>query len=69
MFIAGSLHLLASEHYPLAPAFDEAFCASDLLVEELDMGEIWLLQSQLLMLQRGMMPSGQTLESVRRRRR
>lgn len=64
MFIAGSLHLLTSEYYPLAPAFDDAFAQSDLLVEELDMGEMMAASSQMLMLQRGMMPSGQTLESV-----
>ena len=64
MFIAGSLHLLADEYYPLAPAFDEAFAQADLLVEELDMGEMMASSSQMLMLQRGMMPAGQTLESV-----
>lgn len=64
MFIAGSLHLLSGEYYPLAPAFDEAFAQTDLLVEELDMGEMMASSSQMLMLQRGMMPAGQTLESV-----
>lgn len=64
MFIAGSLHLLAGEYYPLAPAFDAAFAQADLLVEELDMGEMMASSSQMLMLQRGMMPAGQTLESV-----
>ena len=64
VFLAGSLHLLASEYYPLAPAFDSAFAQADLLVEELDMGEMMASSSQMLMLQRGMMPAGQTLESV-----
>lgn len=64
MFLAGSLHLLTSEYYPLAPAFDEAFAQADLLVEELDLGEMMASSSQMLMLQRGMMPAGQTLESV-----
>ncbi len=64
VFIAGSLHLLTSEYYPLAPAFDEAFAQADLLVEELDMAEMMAPASQMLMLQRGMMPAGQTLESV-----
>jgi uncharacterized protein YbaP (TraB family) len=64
VFLAGSLHLLANEYYPLDPAFDTAFAQADLLVEELDMGEMMASSSQMLMLQRGMMPAGQTLESV-----
>ena len=64
MFLAGSLHLLTSEYYPLAPAFDEAFTQSDLLVEELDMAEMQTSDAQMQMLTRGMMPAGQTLESV-----
>ena len=64
LYLAGSLHLLSSEYYPLAPAFDERFAEADLLVEEVDMGEMAAPASQMLMLQRGMMPAGQTLDSV-----
>jgi uncharacterized protein YbaP (TraB family) len=64
VFVAGSIHLLSSQYYPLAPAFDEAFTKSDLLVEELDMGEMLAPESQVLMLRRGMAPSGQTLDKV-----
>jgi uncharacterized protein YbaP (TraB family) len=63
-YLAGSLHLLSGEYYPLAPAFDTAFAESDLLVEELDMGEMAAPESQMMMLTRGMMPAGQMLESV-----
>jgi uncharacterized protein YbaP (TraB family) len=64
MYLAGSLHLLTSEYYPLAPAFDEAFAHSDLLVEELDMAEMLAPDAQMLMLRRGMNPAGQTLDQV-----
>jgi uncharacterized protein len=64
VFLAGSIHLLSSEYYPLAPAFDEAFAQSDLLVEEVDLGEMLAPESQMLMLQRGMAPAGQTLDKV-----
>ena len=64
IFLAGSLHLLTSEYYPLAPAFDDAFAQSDLLVEELDLAEMEAPAAQLLMLTRGMMPAGQTLDTV-----
>lgn len=64
VYLAGSVHLLSSEYYPLAPAFDEAFNASDLLVEEVDMAEMLAPSAQAMLLRRGMMPAGQTLESV-----
>jgi uncharacterized protein YbaP (TraB family) len=64
IYLAGSLHLLTNEYYPLAPAFDEAFNDSDLLVEELDMAEMLAPESQMTMLTRGMLPAGQKLESV-----
>ncbi|MGC4085308.1 MAG: TraB/GumN family protein [Vicinamibacterales bacterium] len=52
------------EYYPLQPAFDRAFADADLLVEEVDMAEMLAPESQMLMLRRGMMPAGQSLESV-----
>jgi uncharacterized protein YbaP (TraB family) len=64
VYLAGSVHLLSSEYYPLAPAFDEAFAASDLLVEEVDMAEMLAPSAQAMLLRRGMMPAGQTLESA-----
>jgi uncharacterized protein YbaP (TraB family) len=64
IYLAGSIHLMAREYYPLAPAFDEAFAQSDLLVEELDMAEMLAPTAQVQMLTRGMMPAGQKLESV-----
>lgn len=64
VFIAGSLHLLTDEYYPLATAFDDAFTQADLLVEELDLGEMQKPEAQMQMLTRGMMPAGQTLDSV-----
>jgi uncharacterized protein YbaP (TraB family) len=64
VYLAGSVHLLSAEYYPLSAAFDTAFKTSDLLVEELDMGEMLAPQSQLMMLTRGMLPAGQSLEKV-----
>ena len=64
IYLAGSVHLLSANYYPLAPAFDQAFDASELLVEELDMAEMLAPSSQLKMLQRGMLPAGQSLDRV-----
>jgi uncharacterized protein YbaP (TraB family) len=64
IYLAGSIHLMTSEYYPLAPAFDDAFAQCDLLVEELDMGEMLAPAAQMQMLTRGMMPAGQRLDAV-----
>ena len=64
VYLAGSIHLLSSEYYPLAPAFLDALDRSDLLVAELDLGEMLAPESQMKMLTRGMMPAGQSLESA-----
>lgn len=62
LYLVGSVHLLSPDYYPLAPAFDEAFAASDLLVEELDMGEMLDPLGQMKMLSRGRLPAGQSLD-------
>jgi uncharacterized protein YbaP (TraB family) len=64
VYLAGSIHVLSNQYYPLAPAFEAAFDQSDLLVEEVDMAEMLGPDAQLLMLTRGMMPAGQTLDTV-----
>ena len=64
VYLVGSVHLLTPEYYPLHPAFDEAFKASDLLVEELDMHEMLAATSQMQMLSRGMLPAGQTIDKA-----
>jgi uncharacterized protein len=64
IYLAGSVHLLSAGYYPLSPAFDSAFKASDLLVEEVDMGDMLAPESQMLMLTRGMLPAGQSLEKI-----
>lgn len=64
IYLGGSVHLLSADYYPLPAAFDEAFEASDLLVEELDMGEMLAPGTQMRMLTRGMLPAGQSLDRV-----
>ncbi len=64
MYLVGSVHLLSQDYYPLNPALDAAFKDSNLLVEEVDMDEMLSPESQLQMLTQGMLPRGQTLDSV-----
>jgi uncharacterized protein YbaP (TraB family) len=64
IYLAGSIHLLSADFYPLDPAFEQAFDDSNTLVEELDMTEMLSPASQMTMLSRGMLPAGTTLDSV-----
>src|SRR5215467_14778860 len=64
VYLVGSVHMLTADFYPLAPALDAAFKESDLLVEEADLSEMLAPATQFSLLQRGMLPSGQTLDKV-----
>jgi uncharacterized protein YbaP (TraB family) len=64
LYLVGSVHLLTKDYYPLSPALDRAFKDSDLLVEEVDMGEMIAAENQLQMLMTGTLPAGQSLEKV-----
>jgi uncharacterized protein YbaP (TraB family) len=58
------VHLLTKDYYPLHPALESAFKDSDMLVEEVDLGEMMATENQLNMLMQGMLPSGQSLDTV-----
>jgi uncharacterized protein YbaP (TraB family) len=64
VYLVGSVHLLSKDYYPLSPALDKAFKETDLLVEELHLGQMAQVESQMTILMRGMLPSGQTLDKV-----
>jgi uncharacterized protein len=64
LYLVGSVHLLTKDYYPLSPTLDRAFRDSDLLVEEVDMGEMISTESQLQMMMTGMLPAGQSLDKV-----
>jgi uncharacterized protein YbaP (TraB family) len=60
----GSLHLLTKDYYPLSQPLDAAFKQSDLLVEEVDLGEMLAPEKQLEMAMRGMLPPDQSLDKL-----
>jgi uncharacterized protein YbaP (TraB family) len=64
VYLVGSVHMLSRDFYPLSQTLEQAFKESDLLVEEADLAELLAPQAQLLMLSRGMLPSGQSLDKV-----
>jgi hypothetical protein len=64
VYLAGSVHMLSQDYYPLDPALEASFKDADLLVEEVDLGEMLAPEAQLQILTRGMLPGGQTLDQV-----
>lgn len=64
LYLAGSVHALTAEVYPLNPAFERAFQASDTLVEEIDLSQGDLLALAPLILSKGMYQDGRTFDQV-----
>ena len=64
VYLVGSVHMLTSDFYPLAPPLEAAFKDSDLLVEEVDLAEMLDPMAQMNILTRGMLPSNQSLDKV-----
>ena len=52
VYLVGSVHLLSKDFYPLNPALEAAYKDSDLLVEEVDLGEMLDPTAQFGLLQR-----------------
>jgi uncharacterized protein YbaP (TraB family) len=64
VYLVGSVHLLTKDFYPLSPALETAYKESDLVVEEVDLGEMLEPGSQFQMLSRGMLASNQSLDKL-----
>jgi uncharacterized protein len=64
VYLVGSVHLLSKDFYPLNPALEAAYKDSSLLAEEVDLGEMAQPDAQMSLLSKGMLPSGQTLDTV-----
>src|SRR5688572_6344552 len=64
LYLAGSVHALSADVYPLNPAFERAFQASDMLVEEIDLAQTDLLTLGPVLLAKGMYQDGRTFDKV-----
>jgi uncharacterized protein YbaP (TraB family) len=64
IYLVGSVHLLTKDFYPLSPALEAAYKESDLLLEEVNLGDMQEPASQMQMLSRGMLPSEQSLDKL-----
>jgi uncharacterized protein YbaP (TraB family) len=64
LYLAGSVHALSADVYPLNPAFERAFAASDLLVEEIDLSAGDLTSLGPMLMTKGMYQDGRTFDQV-----
>jgi hypothetical protein len=64
VYLADSVHALSADVYPLSPAFEQAFLASDTLVEEIDLSEADLLTIAPTILAKGMFVDGRRFDGV-----
>src|SRR4051812_34797704 len=64
MYLAGSVHALTADAYPLNPAYQRAFDVSGALVEEIDLAEADPLAGGLGLLSKGMYQDGRTFSSA-----
>ena len=64
MYLAGSIHALSAHVYPLNPAFEQAFAASDTLLEEINLEQSGILSLAPMLLSKAMYQDGRTLDKV-----
>lgn len=64
MYLAGSVHALSADVYPLSPAFEQAFAASDTLVEEINLEQTGLLSLGPMLLSKAMYQDGRTFHQA-----
>jgi len=64
LFLAGSIHALTPEAYPLSPAYQTAFDAAGALVEEIDLAEANPLTSGPALIAKGTYQDGRTFDDA-----
>jgi len=64
LFLAGSIHALTPDAYPLSPAYQRAFDAAGALVEEIDLAEANPLTSGPALIAKGTYQDGRTFDAV-----
>jgi len=63
-YLLGSMHVLTPEFYPLSPAIEQAFIASNTLVEEVDLDEMSDPVQMMGALAKAMLTDGRTLDQL-----
>lgn len=62
LYLQGSIHVLKADSYPLAPAIEEAYAKSEVLVLEADMAEMTSPKTQQRIIAKAMLPDGDALQ-------
>jgi uncharacterized protein YbaP (TraB family) len=63
LYLAGSVHALGADAYPLSAAYENAFTAAGTLVEEINLAEAEQLAAAPILLAKGLYTDGRTFES------
>lgn len=61
-YLAGTVHLLSKQDYPLPTSYDKAFAASDRLVFETDLTQLTSAAGISTLMQQNTLPAGSTLK-------
>lgn len=64
LYVQGSIHILKADNYPLPPAIEQAYAASEALVFEVDMKEMSSPGMQQRIMSKAMLPSTKTLQQT-----
>jgi uncharacterized protein YbaP (TraB family) len=64
LYLAGSVHALSKDVYPLSQTFERAFESAGTLVEEIDLAEAGSLSGGVAMLAKGLYADGRTFGGV-----
>ena len=64
IYLAGSIHVLQKDHYPLHQAFDDAFNESSRVMFEVDLDGLSSPPAQMNMLRKGLYLNGESLQNV-----
>jgi hypothetical protein len=64
LYLAGSVHALGADAYPLSAAYENAFAAAGTLVEEINLAEAEQLAAAPMLLAKGLYTDGRTFEGV-----
>ena len=64
LYLAGSVHALGADAYPLSAAYENAFAAAGTLVEEINLAEAEQLAAAPMLLSKGLYMDGRTFEGA-----
>ncbi|HKH75269.1 MAG TPA: TraB/GumN family protein [Vicinamibacterales bacterium] len=64
LYLAGSVHALGADSYPLSAAYENAFKAAGTLVEEINLADAEQLAAAPLLLAKGLYTDGRTFDSA-----